>query len=188
MDELAVQLDTIVAIRKHFLIGRSGPLLVPRAQVRAPSIEGTAPSAALCEATAPSARGPARLGVGTAGHPPSFCCFWRASAASAGRLRALQVAGRRFWLVREAPKHACRARQRARTGALSRASAPRPCAAAFRHDFSDARVTALHRPNQSSRAFLANQQRRRGDHLVSPPCAAISTAFLCQATAMKAGR
>jgi hypothetical protein len=54
--------------------------------------------------------------------------------------------------------------------------------------FGDARVTALHRPNQPSRAFLANQQRRRGDHLVSPPCAAISTAFLCQATAMKAGR
>jgi hypothetical protein len=153
--------STRVAIRKHFLIGRSqvvlrktghssgataqarakrataqarakratAPLLVPRAQVRAAAIEGTAPSAALCEATAPSARGPARLG-GTAGHRRRHCCSRRASAASAGRLRALQVAGRRFWLVREAPEHA-------RTGALSRASAPRPCAAAVRHDFSD---------------------------------------------------
>jgi hypothetical protein len=44
----------------------TAPLEVRPAQVRAPSIDGPVPAAALCEATASSARSPARLGVITA--------------------------------------------------------------------------------------------------------------------------
>jgi hypothetical protein len=44
----------------------TAPLEVRPAQVRAPSIDGPVPAAALCQATASSARSPARLGVITA--------------------------------------------------------------------------------------------------------------------------
>ena len=58
-------------------------------------------------------------------------CFRQASAASVGRPPSLRVADQRVWRVREGSDGSVRARQRARDGALSRASAPRPCAAAF---------------------------------------------------------
>jgi len=50
----------------------AAPVLVPCAWVRAPGIEGPAPSAALCEAPTSSARSAARLGVITAGQRRAF--------------------------------------------------------------------------------------------------------------------
>ena len=50
----------------------AAPVLVPCAWVRAPCIEGPAPSAALCEAPTSSARSAARLGVITAGQRRAF--------------------------------------------------------------------------------------------------------------------
>ena len=63
--------------------------------------------------------------------PAPFGAIWQRLRASAGRLPSLRAAGQRFWPVREGPAHSRRARQRARNGALSRARALRPCAAAF---------------------------------------------------------
>ena len=60
----------------------AAPVLVPCAWVRAPCIEGPAPSAALCEATASSARSPPFLGVITAGHRRYVSAFGTVSAAS----------------------------------------------------------------------------------------------------------
>jgi len=50
----------------------AAPMLVPCAWVRAPGIEGSAPSAALCEAPTSLARSAARLGVITAGQRRAF--------------------------------------------------------------------------------------------------------------------
>ena len=57
----------------------AAPVLVPCAWVRAPCIEGPAPSAALCEATTSSARSPPSLDVITAGHRRSSARLARVS-------------------------------------------------------------------------------------------------------------
>jgi hypothetical protein len=80
------------------------------------------------------------------------------SAARAGRLPSLTVAGRRFWPVQEAPDRGRRARQSPRSGALSNASALRPCAAAFRDPGDSTRSAAQ---NQPSCAFPPTRRRRR---------------------------
>jgi hypothetical protein len=80
------------------------------------------------------------------------------SAARAGRLSSLTVAGRRFWPVQEAPDRGRRARQSPRSGALSNASALRPCAAAFRDPGDSTRSAAK---NQPSCAFPPIRRRRR---------------------------
>ena len=86
------------------------PVLVPCAWVRAPCIEGTAPSAALCEAPTSSARSAARLGVITAGQLPAFAendrlrgqC-WPASLAVGGSSAHLAGArSTRSWLSSQA--------------------------------------------------------------------------------------
>jgi hypothetical protein len=51
----------------------TAPLVVPSAQVRAPSIEGPSPPAALCEATASSAGSAACFSVSTAGQRRGYC-------------------------------------------------------------------------------------------------------------------
>ena len=53
-----------------------------RAWVRAPLIEGPAPSAALCEATPSWARSPASFGGITAGHRRSCAAFGASCAAT----------------------------------------------------------------------------------------------------------
>jgi hypothetical protein len=62
---------------------------MPPAWVRAPSIEGPAPSTALCEATASAARSPPFLGVITAGH--------RRDVSASGALSAASLAGCARW-------------------------------------------------------------------------------------------
>ena len=67
-------------------------------------------------------------------HWPTGGFVLKASHALRGqcdRIPSHGVAGRRIWLVWEAPDHSSRARQIPRGGPLSRASAPRPRAAAF---------------------------------------------------------
>ena len=72
----------------------AAPLLVAPAYLRAPSIEGSAPPAALCEDTASSAGSPMSLGVITAGQ-------WRALTGSRGAPRpAWAGCLRREWQVK----------------------------------------------------------------------------------------
>ena len=60
----------------------AAPMLVPCAWVRAPCIEGPAPSTALCEAPTSSARSAASLGVITAGQRRDLARFGTLSATS----------------------------------------------------------------------------------------------------------
>jgi hypothetical protein len=84
--------------------------------------------------------------------PAPFGAIWQRLRASAGRLPSLRAAGQRFWPVREGPAHSLRARQGARDGALSRARALRPCAAAF---LRPAGRRAILRPGKPSGAIAA---------------------------------
>jgi hypothetical protein len=72
----------------------------------------------------------------------------RLSAASAGRLPSLGLAGQRILMVSEAPDRSCLGRQRPRDTALGRARAPCPRAAAFCDDWSRRATASTGRARQ----------------------------------------